>query len=65
LRYVILCRIVLWQTNRNDFNETLYKELNNEKLSYMFGRIFRHVFGEKSNVKMGKSGGGGQSIGKS
>jgi hypothetical protein len=38
------------------------KENDDEKFSYMFGRIFCHVFGEKSNVKMEKRGGGGQSM---
>jgi hypothetical protein len=47
---------------RDYFNETLYKEYDNEKLYYMFGRIFCYVFGEKSNVKMENRGGGGQYV---
>jgi hypothetical protein len=47
---------------RDYFDKTLYKEHDNEKLCYMFGWIFCYVFGEKSNVKMGKRGGGGQYV---
>jgi prepilin-type N-terminal cleavage/methylation domain-containing protein len=56
------CRIVLRQANRNNFNETLYKEYDNEKLGRKrFGKFtepFGKKFGEKLNVKMGRSGGG-------
>jgi hypothetical protein len=45
---------------RDYFCETLQnKEHDDGKLSKMFGRAFGNAFGEKSNVKMGKRGGGG------
>jgi hypothetical protein len=47
---------------RNDFNETLYKEHDNEKLSKMFGRFFCRIVCKKTNVKMEKTGGGGLDV---
>jgi hypothetical protein len=42
-------------------NKTLQnKESDNEKFSDVFGRTFCNPLGEKSNVKMGKAGGGGR-----
>jgi hypothetical protein len=46
--------------NRNYSSKTLEnKENDNEKSSYLFGRIFGNISCEKPNVKMGKRGGGG------
>jgi hypothetical protein len=48
---------------RDYFFKTLENKENDDgKFSYLFGRAFCNVFGEKSNVKMGKSGGGGQYV---
>jgi hypothetical protein len=47
-------------TFRDNLNKTLEnKEHDNGKCSEMFGRTFCNAWGEKSNVKMGKTEGGG------
>jgi hypothetical protein len=57
---------VLQQANRGYFEKTLKnKEYNNEKLCRKpieFCENHRELSGEKPNVKMGKTGGGGLDI---
>jgi hypothetical protein len=58
----IFCRVVLRQIERINFKNLVNKELSNEKLGKKRFEKITEKPDEKSNVKMGKSGGGGQYV---